>query len=107
MSRILVTAIDRDGVPPREISSRLRSQLNYFAGAPGPSGAPPLGENEYWFNPDEVARWVDEGVFSLVSPLDSAHKTEVELTEEQEDFLGWLLAAQVRHVRVVDQGSTS
>ena|SRR5437868_2322813 len=101
MSKILVTAIDRDDVPPKEVSTRLRSQLNYFASAPGSSGVPALGENEYWFDPAEVARWVDEGVFFLVSPLDSAHTTEVELSEEQEDFLGWLLSRQVRHVRVV------
>ena len=30
------------------------------------------------------------GVFYLVSPLDTANMTEVEITEEQESLLGWL-----------------
>ena len=40
--------------------------------------------------PEEVTKWLDDGVFYLVSPLDSANTTEVELTEEQEEFLNWL-----------------
>ena len=63
-------------------------------------GMPTLGENEYWFARDEVKKWVDEGVFYLVSPLDSANMTEVELTEEQEALLAWLDKNQIQHVRV-------
>jgi hypothetical protein len=100
MAKVLVTALDRGGVSPKAVSPRLRSQLNYFMTAPGAPGVPTLGEDEYWFDPGDVARWLDDGVFHLVSPLDTANRTEVELTEEQEDFLGWLRANQVRHVRV-------
>ena len=39
-------------------------------------------------------------MFYLVSPLDSANMTEVELTEEQESLLNWLDKNQVAHVRV-------
>ena len=63
-------------------------------------GTPSLGEDEYWFDPSEVSRWLDDGVFYLVSPLDTANMTEVELTEEQEEFLGWLNAKGVAHVRI-------
>jgi hypothetical protein len=69
-------------------------------GSPGAEGVPPLEENEYWFDPREVAAWLDEGVFYLVSPLDTANQTEVELTEEQEDFLDWLKGTGVTHVRI-------
>lgn len=100
MARIIVSALDREGVSPRVISPRLRSQLNYFMTSPGSVGVPPLGEREFWFDPEDVRRWLDDGVFRLVSPLDTANMTEVELTEEQEDFLGWLGANQVSHVRV-------
>jgi len=100
MAKALVTALDQVGIPPREISPRLRSQLNYFVTVAGLPGVPPLGENELWFDPEEVKTWVDDGVFHLVSPLDTANTTEVELTEEQEDFLNWLRAENVRHVRV-------
>ena len=33
--------------------------------------------------------------------IDTANMTEVELSEEQEDFLNWLKTSDVRHVRVV------
>jgi hypothetical protein len=66
----------------------------------GAAGVPPLGEDEFWFAAGDVARWLEEGVFHLVSPLDTANKTEVELTEEQESLLGWLQANGVQHVRL-------
>ena len=92
--------LDRPDVPPPVISPRLRTQLVYFMSVPNAPGVPPLGANEYWFAADEVARWLDEGVFYLVSPLDTANMTELELTEEQEALLGWLKARHVQHVRV-------
>jgi hypothetical protein len=101
MTRILVVPLGREGIAPREISPRLRTQLNYFMSSPGEPGVPALGETEFWFDAANVAAWLSEGVFYLVSPLDTANKTEVELTEEQEDFLGWLQASDVQRVRVV------
>jgi hypothetical protein len=68
----------------------------------GTQGVSALGENEYWFARDEVDKWLDEGVFYLVSPLDSANMTEVEITEEQEAPLFWLNRNQIQHVRAVD-----
>jgi len=100
MAKILIVPLDREGVPPRAITPRLRTQLNYFVGSPSAAGVPAPGEGELWFDPAEVARWLDDGVFYLVSPLDTDNMTEVELTEEQEDFLGWLKSADVRHVRI-------
>jgi len=43
-----------------------------------------------------------EGVFLLVSPLDTDNMTEVELSEEQEALLSWLDRNNVQHVRVVE-----
>ncbi len=40
-----------------------------------------------------------EGVFLLVSPLDTENMTEVELTEEQEALLNWLDRNKIQHVR--------
>jgi hypothetical protein len=100
MAKILAVPLDRTGVSPRELSARLRSQLIYFMSPPGVEGVPPLGEHEYWFARQDVERWLGDGVFYLVSPLDTANQTEVELTEEQEEFLSWLVAEDVCHVRV-------
>lgn len=94
--------LDRPEVPPRRISPRLRSQLVYFTSALGEPGVPELGEGEYFFARAEVARWLEEGVFYLVSPLDTANMTEVEISEEQESLLEWLDSTQVQHVRVIE-----
>jgi hypothetical protein len=96
-----VVPVDRPDVAPLTISARLRGQLVYFMTPPGAAGLPELAEDEYWIARDDVARWLDEGVFYLVSPLDSANATEVELTEEQEAVLSWLQKNGVQHVRVV------
>jgi hypothetical protein len=99
---LTLIALDRPDLAPRPISPRLRSQLVYFGSAADAEGVPPLGDGEYWFRPDEVDRWVDEGVFYLVSPLDTANMTEVEITEEQEALLLWLKDQRVCHVRVAE-----
>lgn len=100
MERPKLIPLDRPGLAPYPLSERLRGQLVYFQSGPDAPGRPELAEGEYWFDRDEVARWLDDGVFHLVSPLDSENATEVELSEEQEDLLGWLAANQVRHARV-------
>lgn len=107
MNQPALVPLDRPGVAARPISARLRSQLVYFASATPPGDAPPLGENEYWFAADDVTRWLADGVFHLVSPLDTANMTEVELTEEQEAVLGWLRAEGIQHAKVVDPAGDS
>jgi hypothetical protein len=102
MSQPVLVSVDQPGASPLSISARLRSQLVYFMTDATAAGVPPLGENEYWFTREEVAKWLDEGVFYLVSPLDTANMTEVELTEDQEAMLGWLARNQIQHVRVVE-----
>jgi hypothetical protein len=100
MARLVLAPLDRPGVPPLPITERLRNQLVYFMSARDTPGLPPLGDDDFWFDPAEVAKWVDEGVFYLVSPLDTDNMTEVELSEEQESLLAWLHEGQVRHVRL-------
>jgi hypothetical protein len=102
MSQPLLVSVDQPEASPLPISARLRSQLVYFMTAASTAGVPPLGENEYWFTRQEVAKWLEEGVFYLVSPLDTANMTEVELTEEQEAMLTWLDRNQIQHVRVIE-----
>lgn len=95
--------LDRPEVEPLSVTTQLRSQFVYFATASGP-GVPELGDDEYYFDETDVARALEEGVVELISPLDTANMTEVEITEEQENLLQWLQANQVRHVRVVVGG---
>ena len=100
MPKILAVPLDKPAVRPLEISARLRTQLVYFMSAPGEAGVPALGEAEFWFKADEVARWHEDGVFYLVSPLDIDNTTEVEISEEQENFLAWLKNQGVQHVHI-------
>jgi hypothetical protein len=102
MAQPKLVPLDHPEIAPFRMSPRLRSQLVYFMAGPDAPGKPELGENEYWFNRDEVTRWVMEGVFYLVSPLDTQNMTEVELTEEQDALLNWLETHRIQHVRVVE-----
>jgi hypothetical protein len=102
MSQLKLVSVDHPEVPPLSISARLRTQLVYFMTLADTPGVPALGENEYWISRDDVTRWLREGVFFLVSPLDTENMTEVELTEEQEALLTWLDRYHIQHVRVVE-----
>ena len=97
----LVYAVDRPQLAPYPMSDRFRYEIAYFMSAPGETGVPTLGPGEYWVRLDEVRRWLDEGAILIVSPLDSASRTEVELSEEQEAWLEWMAEHQIQHVRMV------
>ena len=101
MPQLALIAVDRPELAPYPLSERLRSQLVYFMSPPGAPGVPTLGENEYWADAADVATVLNDGVISLVSPLDTANMTEVEISEEQEALLGWLHKNKVQHTRVV------
>jgi hypothetical protein len=100
MTRPRLVPLDRPSIPPLVLNDRTRAQLVYFVSASDGEGVPPLGPDELFFARDDVERWLDEGVFYLVSPLDTANMTEVELTEEQESLLTWLHDNDVQHVRL-------
>ena len=102
MSQPRLLPVDRHDVPALPISARLRSQLVYFMTPPGSPGVPELAGNEFWIARDDAVKWLEEGVFYLVSPLDSANATEVELSEEQEALLTWLGKNGIQHVRVLE-----
>lgn len=94
--------IDRPDVPPLAITPRLRTQLIYFCRPAGSPGVPALAEGEFYFDPEDVAKTLDDGVVLLISPLDTDNATEVEISEEQEALLNWLQQQGVRHVRLAD-----
>jgi hypothetical protein len=102
MSQTKLVSVDRPEAPALVVSGRLRSQLVYFMTMADSPGVPALGEYEYWIARNDVLKWLEEGVFHLVSPLDTENMTEVELTEEQETLLNWLDRNQIQHVQVVD-----
>lgn len=96
----LVYAVDRPELPPFSVSDRFRHEIAYFMSVPGKPGTPALGEGEYWVSLEDARDWLESGVISLVSPLDSEHRTEVELSEEHEAWLEWMLEHQVERIRL-------
>jgi len=95
-----VYAVGRTELAPLEMPGRFKHDIAYFMTPPGERGAPQLPSGEFWISLDDARRWLEEGTLSLVSPLDSQNKAEVEITEEQEDWLGWLVANNIQHVRL-------
>ena len=100
MARLVLVPLDRPEVAPLAITPKLRNQLVYFMSPRDTAGLPALGEKDYWFATAEVVKWADEGVIHIVSPLDTAGMTEVELSEEQETLVAWLHKHQIQHVRL-------
>ena len=85
---------------PSLISATLRNQLNYFVVTKSPEDEARLAPNEFEIDLLDIARWAESGTIRMVSPLDSSHFAEVELSFEQLDLLDWLLARQVKRMRV-------
>jgi hypothetical protein len=97
---VLVHAVARGDLPPFRMSARFRTDIAYFMTPGDQPGAPALGPGEYWVRADDARRWLDEGGFSIVSPLSSEARAQIELTEEQEAWLEWLLRHGVEQVRL-------
>lgn len=97
---MLIHSVDQPQVAPFTMPANFRLQVVYFMTSPDVAGVPPLGPNEYWIRHESAVKWLDELVVRLVSPLDAASKAEVELTEDQERWLEWLVTHKIQHIRV-------
>lgn len=96
----LVHAADRPDLPPLRMSDRFRHEITYFMSLPDGANVPKLPAGEYWIELEAARRWLDEGCFSLVSPLDNERPAEIELSEEHEQWLEWMVANQIEHLRL-------
>lgn len=97
---VLVYAVTQPNLPPFKMSDRFRTEIAYFMSIPGQNDIPQLPEGEFWVKLDDARKWQEEGVISLVSPLDSENRTEVEIREEQEDWLAWMIDHAVEHIGI-------
>lgn len=95
-----VYAVDKPELPPFAMPDRFRTEIVYFMTPPGDPGVPTLPADEYWIRREDAQRWLDECVVHVVSPLDAAAKAEIELTEEQEAWLAWMVRNEIEHVRL-------
>ena len=95
-----IVAVDHPELPPFSMPDRFSREIVFFMSTPGRNNAPTLPEKEYWIDPPSARRWLEELVIQIVSPLDAASKAEIELTDEQEAWLQWLVDHDIHHVRV-------
>jgi hypothetical protein len=79
---------------------RFRTEIAYFMAIPGEHGVPRLPAGEYWVHLSSARQWLADGEVSVASPLDSSALASIELREEHEQFLEWLIAHGVEHVRL-------
>ena len=67
---------------------------------PGEHGVAKLPPGEYWIRLEDARIWLDEGVIPSCRRFDSQNTTEFEISEEQENWLRWMVTNQIEHVRV-------
>ncbi len=98
---VLVYSIDHPEISPFSMPERFRHEVAYFMDASPVPDRAACAAGEYWLDLAQAQIWFDDGAILLVSPLDSENQTEVELSEEQESWLEWVLAHRVNHIRLV------
>ena len=89
-----VYAVDKPELPPLEMPDRFQNDIRYFITL---NELPP---NQYCVSLEEAGKWLEEGVFYLPSPLDNERQAEVEITEEQEVWLEWMIENQIDRIRL-------
>ena len=98
---VRVVAVGRPEIAPFAMPDRFRHDVTYFVTSPGESGAPAaLGENEWWVRLADARQFYDEGILRIVSPLDSQSTAELEISEEQEAWLRWMIDHGIEHIRL-------
>ena len=97
---MLVHSVEKPDLPPLKVSDRFRTEIPYFMTTADTPGIPKMGPNEYWVDLESAKTWLDDMVISVVSPLSAEVKAEIELSEEHEAWLEWMIANQIQHVRL-------
>lgn len=97
---VVVYAVDRPDVPPLRMPDRFRTEIAYFIALPSEGQMPHLPPGEYWVRRTDALNWLEQGEISVVSPLDSTARAQIELREEHEQFLEWLTANGIEHIRL-------
>jgi hypothetical protein len=93
-----VFATNRPDVPPIEMPERFRTEIVYFAAASDAAPPPPLASGEYYVPQASAAEFLDTLVIEIISPL-AAASAEVDVSEDQERWLRWMLDHGIERVR--------
>lgn len=95
-----VIPLDRPHILPYLMPPRFKTEIAYFMTPAGDPGVPQLGPDEYFVRIEDARRYVDELVVRIVSPLSEERQTEIELTDEHEAWLKWMIEHDIQHVRL-------
>jgi hypothetical protein len=98
---VLIHAVDRPDVAPFPMPERFLHEITFFMALAGEGGIPKLPAREYWVRLTDASGYLEEGVVRIVSPLDSDSHAEIELSEEQENWLEWMVRHGIEHIRIV------
>src|ERR1700685_2237101 len=89
---VRVYAVGRPDLAPFQMPDRFRHDITYFVTSSGEAGAPAdLADGEWWVRLADAREIAEEGTIRIVSPLDSQSTAELEITEEQEAWLRWMV----------------
>jgi hypothetical protein len=98
---VLIHAVNRPDVAPFPMSDRFLHEITFFMAFAGAGDIPKLPAREYWVRLADARGFLDDGVVRIVSPLDSDTQAEIELSEEQENWLEWMVQHGIEHIRIV------
>ena len=98
MVRVIPT--DKTSIAPLQMPDRFRKEIVYFMSPAEGADAPVLAKDEYWIRAEDATKWLEDGVFTLVSPLDAESVAEIELSEDQEIWLEWMVEHQICTVKI-------
>ncbi|MBS0265785.1 MAG: hypothetical protein JSS02_27890 [Planctomycetes bacterium] len=97
---VLVHAVDQPHTAPFRMPDRFLHEVTFFMSMTGADGIPKLPAREYWVRLSDSRRFLDDGCVRIVSALDSDQQAEMELTEEQEAWLEWMVRHNIEHIRL-------
>jgi hypothetical protein len=96
-----VFAVGRPELPPLEMPDRFRHDITYFCTQAGERGAPEsLPADHWWVGLADARTIYNDGVIRVVSPLDSSSTAELEISEDHETWLQWMIANGVEQIRL-------
>jgi hypothetical protein len=95
-----IIPLDRPHVVPYLMPPRFKTEIVWFMTPPGEPGVPQLGPDEYFVRLEDSRRFLDTLLVEIVSPLSEERKTEIELSEDHEGWLKWMVEHEIQHVKL-------
>ncbi len=92
-----IVALKNQEAPSLDVSNRIKQEIVYFATASNSDG---LATEEYTIDVGEARRILDQGVLHVVSPLRAENAAEVEISEDAERLLEWVLEYDIHQIRL-------